>query len=113
MTGLHQTPSQVAPLSSRHELLLRLRSDDKFRADRVELLLSGLRQQPFYSGLQTGTVVVIDLLTGEHVLASSRLGGLGAFEKTFGVNETVGWLHEIGGGIVVGGGIGGQDTWER
>jgi hypothetical protein len=112
MTGLHQTTSHVAPSQSRHELLLRLRSDEEFRADRVEQLLNSLRQQPFFAGLQTGSVVVIDLLTGAHVLASSRLAGLGAFEEAFGVNETVGWLHEIGGGIVVGG-IGGQNSWER
>ena len=60
---------------------------------------------PHLTGLTKGQVVVIDLVSGRFVVASSRLAGVDAFEAEFGIDTTVGWLHQIGGGVVLGGGI--------
>ena len=56
-------------------------------------------------GLPAGTAVVIDLLTGHYVVAPTRLAALDAFEARFGRNGTVAWLHEVGRGIVMRGGL--------
>lgn len=57
------------------------------------------------AGLPSGTAVVINLLTGRFVVASSRLAALDAFEARFGRHTTVAWLHEVGRGIVMRGGL--------
>jgi hypothetical protein len=107
-------PALAAPEErGQAELLQRLRSDDRFRAERVEALMNGLRRQAVFASLGIGTVIVMDLVSGEHLIAPNRLGGLQAFKQRFGNGRTVGWLHEIGGGIVVGGGVGGQNPGER
>jgi hypothetical protein len=114
MTQSVQTlPTPLPTEFGRAELLQRLRSDDRFRAERVEVIMTGLRQRAILSNLAIGTVIVMDLVSGEHIVATTRLGGVQAFKQHFGIGQTVGWLHEIGGGIVVGGGIGGQNTRER
>lgn len=56
--------------------------------------------------LDVGTAVVIDLMTGKYVIASTRMDALDAFEARFGIGQTVGWLHQVGGGIKLGGGLG-------
>jgi hypothetical protein len=56
------------------------------------------------SKLPKGTVVAINCVTGEYVTGPGLSEASDTFEKRFG--KTVGWLHEIGGGFLVGGGFG-------
>ena len=65
-----------------------------------------VEHRPAFSGMPPGTVIVIDLATGDYITAPSRLQALDAFEARIGSGTTIGWLHQIGGGIVVGGGLG-------
>jgi hypothetical protein len=59
--------------------------------------------EPEFSKLPTGTVVAINCVTGEYVTGTGLSEARGAFERRFG--KTVGWIHEVGGGFFVGGGI--------
>jgi hypothetical protein len=59
--------------------------------------------EPELRALPKGTVVVINCATGEYVTAESRLAGMDRFEERFG--DVAGYLHEIGGGLFIGGGI--------
>ena len=61
------------------------------------------RLQPQLEHLPKGTVVVVNCATGEYVTAESRISGIDKFQDRFG--NVAGWLHEIGGGIFIGGGI--------
>lgn len=90
-------------------------------ADLNQLILEGLRNDAkivqgaadawldacdhWLADLPKGKVIVVDLLTGDYVSASTRLLALVAFKKQFGQGKTVGWLHEVGGGAVLGGGV--------
>jgi len=56
-----------------------------------------------FSKLPKGTVVAINCVTGEYVTGTGLSEASDAFEKRFG--KTVGWIHEVGGGFFVGGGI--------
>jgi hypothetical protein len=58
---------------------------------------------PELATLPKGTVVAINCATGEYVLGNTRLEAADAFEQRFG--RTSGWIHEIGGGVFLGGGI--------
>ena len=59
--------------------------------------------EPELVKLPKGTVVAINCVTGEYVTGTGLSEASDAFEKRFG--KTVGWIHEIGGGFFVGGGI--------
>ena len=59
--------------------------------------------EPELAKLPKGTVVAINCVTGEYVTGKGLSEASDAFEKRFG--KTVGWIHEIGGGFFVGGGI--------
>jgi hypothetical protein len=83
--------------------LLKLRSDPDYVTKRAQAVLADL--QSAIAGLAPGTVVVVDLVTGAFVTAPSRIEGLDAFEQRFGDGQTMGWLHQVGGGVVLGGGL--------
>lgn len=70
---------------AREELEL-LRDSPAYVEQRARLLLDEL--QPTLCKLAPGTVVVIDLVTGEFVTAPSRLEGLDAFEQRFEAGQT-------------------------
>jgi hypothetical protein len=57
-----------------------------------------------FADLPKGTIVIINCRTGEYVLGSTRPGAADEFERRFG--KEIGFVHEIGGGIVVGAGGG-------
>jgi hypothetical protein len=59
--------------------------------------------KPQLAELSKGTVVAINCETGEYVTGAGLSEARGAFERRFG--KTVGWMHEIGGGFFVGGGV--------
>jgi len=59
--------------------------------------------EPELSKLPVGTVVAINCVTGEYVTGKGLSEASDAFESRFG--KTVGWIHEVGGGFFVGGGI--------
>jgi len=59
--------------------------------------------EPELAKLPKGTVVAINCETGEYVTGNGISEAGDAFEKRFG--KTAGWMHEIGGGFFVGGGI--------
>jgi hypothetical protein len=59
--------------------------------------------EPQLTKLPKGTFIVINCETGEYVVGKRISEACDAFEKRFG--KTVGWMHEIGGGFFVGGGI--------
>jgi hypothetical protein len=59
--------------------------------------------EPELEMLPKGTVVVINCATGEYITAESRLAGLNKFQDRFG--DVSGYLHEIGGGLFIGGGL--------
>jgi hypothetical protein len=63
----------------------------------LDKLASQLEQLP------KGTVVVINCATGEYITSDTRIDALHRFQQRFG--NAPGWMHEIGGGIFVGGGI--------
>jgi hypothetical protein len=83
--------------------LQKLRADPGYVTARAEAVLADLH--PTIAELAPGTVIVIDLVTGAFVTAPSRSEGLDAFERRFGAGQTMGWLHQVGGGVVLGGGI--------
>jgi hypothetical protein len=58
---------------------------------------------PELAKLPKGTVVAINCETGEYVIGKGISEASDAFEKRFG--RATGWMHEIGGGFFVGGGI--------
>ena len=55
--------------------------------------------------LPSGSAIVFDLRTGRFVAAATRLAALDAFGARYGQHEAVGWLHEVGGKFVLGGGL--------
>jgi hypothetical protein len=79
----------------------RLRAAGEIARDKGEAWLE--RLEPEFSTLPQGTVVVINCMTGEYVTGATRLAALRQFQQQFG--QTAGLMHEIGGGIFVGGGI--------
>jgi hypothetical protein len=93
-----------SPLGDPDTVLHRLRIDDAFVDTVANYWMAEHRAE--ISRLAKGVVVVIDLVSGRYLTATSRLAGLHAFEAEFGRNQTIGWLHEVGGGIVIGGGLG-------
>jgi hypothetical protein len=54
------------------------------------------RLQPELEKLPDGTVVVINIVNGEYVTASSPLEGMDKFDQKFGHNQTFGFSHRIG-----------------
>jgi hypothetical protein len=83
------------------KLLARLRRDEAFMCLRVAHFLNRLKVDQY----PKGTVFAIDLVTGGYEKATTRIDGILAFEKRFGRGVTVGWLHEVGGRIYLGGGL--------
>jgi hypothetical protein len=79
----------------------RLRTTGELARDKGEVWVEKLG--PELSALPKGTVVAINCATGEYVLGKTRLEAADAFEKRFG--KTLGWVHEVGGGVFLGGGI--------
>jgi hypothetical protein len=59
--------------------------------------------KPELATLPNGTIVVVNCETGEYVTGKGMSEACSTFESRFG--KTVGWIHEIGGGFFVGGGI--------
>ena len=55
--------------------------------------------------LPVGTAVVINIVNGEYVTASTRLGAMDLFDQKFGTNTTFGFVHEIGRPVFIGGGV--------
>jgi hypothetical protein len=84
-------------------LLRKLRDDQSLVSQRASILLDALAPQ--IAALGPGSVIVIDLVRGDFVTAGSRLAALDAFDAKFGAGSTMGWLHQVGGGIVLGGGV--------
>jgi hypothetical protein len=62
------------------------------------------RLEPELAQLAETTVVVINVETGEYVVAATRLGGLDRFEERFG-KSAPGFMHEIGRPVFIGGGV--------
>jgi ABC-type Fe3+ transport system substrate-binding protein len=58
---------------------------------------------PQLEQLPKSTVVVINCATGEYATGTTHLDALHQFQQRFG--NVAGWMHEIGGGFFVGGGI--------
>lgn len=100
--GLTWRPDPMFPQAAR-PLLDGLRGDNSIvdRATDSWLIIHKARLDT----LPKGMVVAINLLTGDFVPASTRVAAIDAFETKFGTNKTIGRLHEVGGGIVLGGGI--------
>jgi hypothetical protein len=83
------------------ELRERLRAASELAGDKGEAWLE--RLEPEFSTLPRGTVVIINCMTGEYVTGTTRLAALREFQERFG--QAAGLMHEVGGGIFVGGGI--------
>ena len=98
-----RSDSLEMPADLKQFILLVLRNDAKTVEGAADAWLRAF--DLWLTSLPTGKVVVVDLLTGDFVTAWSRIEALDAFEKEFGSGRTVGWLHEIGGGAVLGGGL--------
>jgi hypothetical protein len=87
--------------SDRDERLTRMRESAEISGRQGEAWLEKLK--PELDHLPNGTVVVINCATGEFVIAKTHLDALHQFKRKFG--NAAGWMHEIGGGFFVGGGI--------
>jgi len=87
--------------SDRDERLARMREAAEISGRQGEAWLEKLKPEPDH--LPNGTVVVINCATGEYITGETRLDALHKFQGRFG--NVAGWMHEIGGGIFVGGGI--------
>jgi hypothetical protein len=61
------------------------------------------RLEPELARLPKGTFVVINCRTGEYVTGSNLVETTNEYERRF--DGDVGYLHQIGGGFFVGGGI--------
>jgi hypothetical protein len=83
------------------ELRETLRTRTEQAQDQGEVWVDKLR--PEFEALPKGTVVAINCATGEYVLGQTRLEAADAFERRFG--HALGWVHEVGGGVFLGGGI--------
>jgi hypothetical protein len=79
----------------------RLRTTGALAREKGEAWVEKL--EPELEALPKGTIVAINCATGEYVLGQTHLEVADAFERRFG--RTVGWVHQIGGGVFVGGGI--------
>jgi hypothetical protein len=86
---------------TRSERLARLRQEADLAGQQGEAWLEKLA--PELVSLPRGTVLVINCATGEYVTAPSHIDALHQFQKRFGNVRS--WMHEIGGGFFVGGGI--------
>ena len=58
---------------------------------------------PELERLPKGTVLVINCATGEYVTAETHMDALNQFQRRYGKVRS--WMHEIGGGFFIGGGI--------
>jgi hypothetical protein len=59
--------------------------------------------EPELSTFPKGTFIVVNCVTGEYVTGATLSEATEKFEQRFG--RTVGYVHEIGGGFFIGGGI--------
>ncbi len=87
--------------SDRDERLARMREAAEISGRQGEAWLE--KPKPELDHMPNGTVVVINCATGEYITGETRLDALHKFQGRFG--NVAGWMHEIGGGIFVGGGI--------
>jgi hypothetical protein len=62
------------------------------------------RLEPVLTQLKETTVVAINLESGEYITAPTRLDALDRFEERFG-KFAIGFMHEIGRPVFIGGGI--------
>ena len=58
-----------------------------------------------FAALPAGTAVVINIVNGEYVTATTRLAAMDKFDQKFGTDTTFGFVHEIGRPVFVGGGV--------
>ncbi len=63
------------------------------------------KKQAELEALPTGTVVVIDIKTGEYVTGKTLLDACELFDQSFGV-ATPGFIHRVRDRTFIGGGIG-------
>jgi len=87
--------------SDRDERLARMREFAEISGRQGEAWLEKLK--PGLEHLPKGTVIAINCATGEYVTGMTYLDASHKFEERFG--KVAGWMHEIGGGLFVGGGI--------
>ena len=90
------TSSELAALRAQ------MRADGEFAQDHGEPWVKRLEAE--FARLPNGTIVVIDCRTGEYVIGPTVLKAADEFERRFG--KEIGYVHRIGGGFFVGGGIG-------
>jgi hypothetical protein len=81
------------------ELGERLRARAEMAREKGEPWVEKL--EPELAVLPKGTVVAINCATDEYVLGKTRLEAADEFEIRFG--KTLGWIHEVGGGVFLGG----------
>lgn len=58
------------------------------------------------AGLPKGTLVIFNVINGKYVTASNRLEAMDKFHQLFGDNNTLAFVHEVGGRVFIGGGLG-------
>ena len=56
-------------------------------------------------GLSVGTVVMINVISGEYITAPSRIEAMDRFDQRFGRKTTLGYSFEVGRPVFIGGGI--------
>jgi hypothetical protein len=86
---------------ARSERLAHLREEAELAGQQGEAWLEKLA--PELERMPRGTVLVINCATGEYVTASTHIDALHQFQRKFGNVRS--WMHEIGGGFFIGGGI--------
>lgn len=94
----HTTTPQPTDLD-----LEQARARSKFTAEQGQIWIS--RKQAELDALPKGTVVIIDIATGEYVTGKTYLDAEPEFDKRFG-SSALGFVHRIGERTFVGGGIG-------
>lgn len=114
--GIESAPASTS--GQVHEIAPRRLIIDSLSAVEVEILRSNraetrIRAQTCIAALRhqidaapKGTVFAIDLASGSFVAAPSSIAAIDAFQERFGHGRTLGWLHEVGRRVVIGGGLG-------
>ena len=82
---------------------------DRFRAQNAFAVQEGERwrqeKAAELEALPAGTVVVINVVNGKYVTASSDLEAMDKFHQTFGKGTTLSYSFEVGRPVFIGGGI--------
>jgi hypothetical protein len=79
------------------------RARSKFTAEQGQIWVS--RKQAEFNALPKGTVVIIDIATGQYVTGKTYLEASPAFCQRFG-KSALGFVHRIGEHTFIGGGLG-------